>query len=165
MVSLVHVLSWNWMVEGQIRFFILLSSFSIFSPLVSVNEVYFNKEREFSFLEDSLTPNPDIAGYKDWTSHAFRAAVIEEGAVSWGPTGQCLVNDVWTSVLRRSISFSIELVWLALKCSLGLDSRCPNSVSISGSACSWVNKEELAGLSFLACVREGHSFPLLADRW
>lgn len=46
------------MEEGQIRFFILLSSFSIFSPLVSVNEVYFTKEREFSFLEDSLTPNP-----------------------------------------------------------------------------------------------------------
>lgn len=31
------------MVEGQIRFFILLSSFCIFSPLVSVNEVYFSK--------------------------------------------------------------------------------------------------------------------------
>lgn len=90
-MSLVHILSryWKWKAKGQqhkysnqIRSLILLSSFSVvffFFPLVSVKEIYFNKEREFSFLEDSLTQSLGFGGCRALNLTLLRAAVTEEG--------------------------------------------------------------------------------------
>lgn len=87
-MSLVHILrrNWKWKVEGQqmnfvqIRLLILLSSFSLFFfPLVSVKEIYFNNEKEFTFKRIPGLRVQDIGGCRALTLTLLGAVVTEEG--------------------------------------------------------------------------------------
>lgn len=119
------------------------SLFSLFSPSVLVSEIYFSKERELSFLEDSLTPGPKYQMLQSTESYIHSEPLSLRWELSWHPLGQGQAGThrkqhVFTSVPKGSISSSVGLAWLALQCSVTLDSKCFNSASVS--ACVFLSE-------------------------